>query len=273
MSMPGATTFVDEDPIADAGAADARGSWLRSVLERVALLGAVLLAWEIATRSFVPTFWVGSPSGVALQLWKWASSGLLWPHLEATVTVVIIGYALGAAAGIAGGLVLGFLPRLHRALAPFIAGIYSLPKVSLAPLFIIFLGIGYEAKIALVTIAVFFVVLFSTIDGIRNLDTDLVEAARSLGATRTEIVRNVVFPGMLVWIFTGMRIAIRYAWTSAILGELIAANQGLGYLIELSSGNYQPNGVFAAIAIVVALSVTGSSLLGVVERRFRYQQF
>ena len=144
---------------------------------------------------------------------------------------------------------------------PFLAGLYCLPKVALAPLFVILLGIDLASKIALVAISVFFIILYSTLDGIRDVDRDLVQAMRLMGATRREVSLRVLIPGCLRWVFTGMRIAIRYAFTAAVLGEVIAANRGVGYLVEAYAGQYNSTGVFAAVLVLVVCSLGISEVL------------
>src|SRR5260370_28026720 len=127
--------------------------------------------------------------------------------------------------------------------------------------FVIPFGIELESKIVLVISSVFFLLLYNTLDGVLDIDRDLVEALGLMGATRTEIVRKALIPGTLPWIFTGLRIAVRYALTAAILGELIASNQGIGYLIEFSAGQYNSTGVFAAVCVLVVCSVILTEIL------------
>lgn len=231
------------------------------VITRVALICLVLLAWEFASGTLVPKFWLSSPSAIAATLGGWISNGTIWGHLGATLTEMGIGYVIGCSLGVLFGLLLGFVPTISRVLMPFLGGLYCLPKVALAPLFVIMLGIDLASKVALVSITVFFLLLYSTIDGINDVDKDLVQSYRLMGATRSEISRKVLIPACLRWVFTGMRISVRYAFTAAILGEVIASNRGLGYLIEANSGQFNSTGVFAAILVLVACSFTMSEVL------------
>jgi NitT/TauT family transport system permease protein len=144
---------------------------------------------------------------------------------------------------------------------PYLSGLYCLPKVALAPLFVIVLGIDLGSKIALVAITVFFLILYSTLDGIRDVDRDLVQSMRLMGATRSEVSAKVLIPGCLRWVFSGMRIAVRYAFTAAVLGEVIAANRGIGYLVEANAGQFNSTGVFAAVLVLVLCSLTLSEAL------------
>lgn len=236
------------------------------IVARLVIIGAILLAWELLSGTLLPPFWFSSPSAIAGRLVIWLDDGTLWRHLEATLTAMIAGYVIGCAIGIAGGLLLGFMPFVQRVLTPYLSGLYALPKIALAPLFIILLGIDIESKIALVAITVFFLLLYSTIDGVRDVDRDLVQALNLMGATRREIAQKVLVPATLPWVFTGMRIAVRYALTAAILGEVIGANRGIGYLIEASAGQYNATGVFAAVLVLVVCCVGLTELLTRAER-------
>jgi NitT/TauT family transport system permease protein len=231
------------------------------IVTRGVIVVAFLLAWELASGTLVSKFWISSPSAVGAMLWRWVGDGTLWRHLYATLLAMGLGYAIGCAGGIAAGLLLGFLPRVQRTLMPFLTGLYALPKIALAPLFVIMLGIDIASKVALVAITVFFLLLYNTLDGVRNVDRDLVQSLELMGATRRETATWVLIPATLSWIFTGMRIAVRYALTAAILGEIIAANRGVGYLIESYAGQYNSTGVFAAVLVLVACCVVLTELL------------
>jgi len=261
-------------PLAFAGGRSGGSALARLLTTRGGRIGAraglvllILIAWQFAPAGRATNFWLSSPSLIAGTLWQWILDGTLWVHLQATLAVMAEGYALGCAAGIGLGIALGLLPRLHRVLAPFLAGFYAMPKIALAPLFIILLGVGEASKIALVAITVFFLVLTNTIDGVRDVDRDLVRALTLMGATRIEIIRKVLVRAALPWIFTGMRIAVRYAFTNTLLAELIAANRGLGFLIEFNSGNFNITGAYAGIAVLVLCSVLLTELLSRLEAR------
>jgi NitT/TauT family transport system permease protein len=233
---------------------------------RLLVVGVILALWQFVPVARGTKFWLSSPLQIISTLWGWIADGSIWIHLEATLTVMALGYVVGCVSGIVFGLLLGFLPRVHRVLTPYISGLYALPKIALAPLFIILLGIGVTSKVALVAITVFFLLLTNTIDGVRDVDRDLVRLLNLMGATRLEIVRKVLIPAALPWIFTGMRISVRYAFTNTLLAELIAANRGLGFLIEYNSGNFNATGSYAAILVLVLFSVTLTELLMRLEK-------
>ena len=240
------------------------------IASRIVLVALLLLLWEYAPVARATRFWMSSPSAILGTLWGWLFDGTIWAHLGSTLLVMSEGYVIGCVTGIGLGFLLGFFPRLSRVLAPVLASFYALPKIALAPLFVILLGVDNASKVALVAVTVFFLVLTSTIEGVREVDRDMVSALSLMGATRMEIVRKVLIWAALPWIFTGMRIAVRYAFTATLLAELIAANRGLGFLIELNSGNFNTTGAYAAIVVIIICSVLLTELLSRLESRMSH---
>ena len=234
---------------------------------RTLILLAGLAAWQLAPYGRGIELWVSRPVAILGRLADWIADGSLWRHVGATCLEMSSGYALGCLTGVLLGVVLGIFPRVARLLAPYVAALYAMPKIALAPLLVIVLGIGLASKIALVWVTVFFIVFISTLEGVRDVDRDLVQSLRLMGARDSEIIRKVLLPSALPWIFTSMRIAVRYAFTSALLAELIAANQGLGFLIEYHSGTFDTTGAYAAILVIVILSVALTEVLTRIERR------
>lgn len=260
--------------VASAGGRASFGAWLDDLVStgpgliaaRILVALAIVAAWEFLPPASV-RFWISSPSAIFSLTWTWMIDGTLWGHLGATLTVMSIGYVLGCLIGIGLGLALGLFPRVYEVVGPFLAAFYALPKIALAPLFIIMLGIGMESKIALVTLTVFFLLLNNTLNGVKNVDQDLVEALKLMGADQSEVVRKALLPATLAWIFTGMRIAVRYAFTNTMLAELISANMGLGFLLSYYSGRFDATGAFAAVLILVVFSVVMSEILMATERK------
>jgi NitT/TauT family transport system permease protein len=213
---------------------------------------------------------MSGPAEIVTRLWSWILDGSLWENVGATLLAMSLGYAIGSGVGIALGLLFGLMPRLHRVLSPYIAALYAMPKIALAPLFVIVFGIGLESKVVLVAITVFFLVLNSTLDGVRNVDRDLTRALALMGATRFELIRKVLVPATLPWIFTGMRIAVRYAFTNTLLAELIASNSGIGFMIEYYSGVFDATGTYAAILVLVIMSVGLTEILTQIEAKMSH---
>jgi NitT/TauT family transport system permease protein len=230
-------------------------------LGRAAILLAFLIAWQLASGALIPKMFVSDPISIAETIAHWIADGSLWNHLATSLLTLLLGYSLGAATGIAAGFLLGVAPFADRTLAPFIAAFYGLPKVALLPLFVIFLGIGIESKVALVAVVVAFLLFYNTRAGVRDVDPDLVSSLRLMGASREELLRKVFVPATLPWIYTGLRVAVGYALTTTVVGEVLSSNRGLGFLIESSAGRFNSAGVFAAVVVLVMLSLTITATL------------
>ena len=233
-------------------------------LARLLLVLILLAMWQYLPSKGL-RFWMSGPIDIVVRLLSWMLDGSLWENLGATLLAMVLGYLIGTSVGVALGLLFGLMPRVHRVLSPYITALYAMPKIALAPLFVIVFGIGLEPKVALVAITVFFLVLNSTLDGVRNVDRDLVSTLTLMGATRFEVIGKVLVPATLPWIFTGMRISVRYAFTNTLLAELIAANSGIGFMIEYYSGIFDATGTYAAILVLVIMSVGLTELLTQVE--------
>jgi NitT/TauT family transport system permease protein len=231
------------------------------VVLRILLFVLILGALEIFPWPASAKLWMIKPSAIVQTVWAWFVEGLVWRHLSATLVTMSLGYVTGCVLGICGGLLLGLLPRVNRTLTPFLAAANALPKIALAPLLIIVFGLGYASKVPLVAATVFFLVLSSTLDGVKSADLDTLDCMKIMGATRAEQIYKVLFPSALPWVFMGMRISVRYAFTNTILAELIGANSGLGYLIESHASQFDATGTYAAVLILVIVSVSLTEIL------------
>ncbi len=234
---------------------------------RIGVFAVLLVAWQLASGPLIPKFWISDPVAIGHALWTWVADGSIWSHVGATLLTMILGYGIGSLAGIALGFVLGTFPRALDMAAPVLTGLFCLPKVALLPLFVIALGIGIASKVALVATVVVFLTLYSTIDGVRDVDRDLIDSLRLMGATRWEILTKVVVPSALPWVYTGLRIAVSYALTTTVVGELLSSNRGIGFLIESAANRFNSAGVFAAVLVLVLVSVLITELLVAIERR------
>lgn len=234
---------------------------------RLLLLAALLLAWHLMSVYLVDPFWISSPTAVLDRLSGWIFSGTLYGALVATVYATIVGFVLGGIAGAALGFVLGRSERLARLLDPFIAAIYALPKVALAPLFILWFGLGITSKIMLSAVLVLFLVFYNTFAGVRSVDRDLVNTLRLFGGSRIQVLSLVVIPSASRWVFAGFRIAAPYALAGAVVGEMIASNQGLGYLLRAASGNFDTAGTFASLLVIMLIASLINVTISAAERR------
>jgi sulfonate transport system permease protein len=233
---------------------------------RLVVLAVVLVAWQLMAGPVVSVEFASKPTLVWDQLSTWATDGTLWSNAWVTVQEILLGYALGAAAGV----VVGFTPTPQRVfsavLDPFVMSLYAIPKVALAPLFIVWFGIGLEMKVILAAVTVFFLVFLNTAAGIRQVDEALLDAVRLMGANRRQVLRKVVLPASMTGVLTGLRIAIPYALIGAVIGELVASNHGLGYLIDQSASTFDTAGVFAALVALTVIAAILNALVNVLGR-------
>ena len=223
--------------------------------------------WEFASGRWFDAFFVSSPSAIGVRLARWLSDGSLWVHVWATLWATSIGFAIGTAIGLVLGLWLGLSPFAARLLDPFLSALNALPKVALAPLFILWFGIGIESKVALAAIVVLFLVFLNTFTGVREVDQDLIDAVRMMKARRSQVLGKVIIPSAASWVFASLKISVPYALIGAVLGEMIAANRGLGYLVQYAGAQLDTAGVFAALFAIAALAVALNALVDVFQTR------
>ena len=237
-----------------------------SVLQAILVIGWLAL-WEFTAWKLNSDFWTSRPSAVAMALVRWWKSGTLATDLKLTLSAAAGGFVIGSVAGGVTGFILGWVKRLGNLFEPIILSIYTLPKIALAPLFVLWFGIGLINKVMFSGMLVFFMVLFTTFQGTRQVDRDLVENARVLGANRWDIWTKIAIPYSAVWVFTGIRIGLPYALIGAIVGEFIAAEAGVGFRIKEATSFFDTASVFAGLVVLMVISGTLLGLLKIIERR------
>lgn len=166
------------------------------------------------------------------------------------------------------GIAMGTLGPLYRIFEPLITGLYSLPKVALIPLLVLWFGITIHSKIALAAILVFFLVFYNTFTGVRTIDRSLLQVVQVMGASRFQSFFYIVIPAALSSILLGLRVSLPQAMVGAVVGEIWAASRGLGYLVAYTGSQFDSTGTFAALIVLMILSVLLIRVLDVVERRF-----
>jgi NitT/TauT family transport system permease protein len=231
------------------------------------MAAAALLLWELASHAFKLEFWITSPSEVAKELVRWYLSGQLLTDLKLTLMAAGLGFVFGSIAGGIIGFLLGWVRRLGDLFEPFVLSLYSVPKIALAPLFVLWFGIGVTNKIMFAAMLVFFMVFFTTYQGTRQVDRDLVENARLMGAGRWDIWTKIAIPYAGIWVLTGIRIGLPYALIGAIVGEFVASEAGVGYRIKEATSFFSTASVFAGLVVLMGISLTLLTLLKLVERR------
>jgi len=232
------------------------------------LLGiAILFAWQGVSGRLVDDFFISNPLKVGQRLWEWIATGSIFVHLWATVYATILGFIIGSVIGAALGLWLGVSVFTSRLLNPYLSALNALPKVALAPLFVLWFGLGIESKIALAAVLVLFLVFLNTFAGVRQVEQDLIDMARLMRATRFQVLQKVILPSTLSWLFAGLRVSVPYALIGAVLGEMIASNRGLGYLVQYSGAQFDTAGVFAVLIIIAALAMALNMLVDLLQNR------
>jgi NitT/TauT family transport system permease protein len=235
-------------------------------IKRIILALVALALWELIARIFGLQFYVSEPSLIGQRLAAWINDGTLLHHTWITLVETLAGFIGGAAFGIAAGLLMGRASTADQLLSPFLTAFYSLPKVALAPLFVLWFGIELKMKIIFVAIVVFFPVFLNTYAGVRNVGREQISIMRLMGAREHHLVTKVILPSALVWVFVGLRLSIPYALIGALIAEMLASNQGLGYLVASSSAMFDTASTMAALVVVVAIALCLNGAVRIGER-------
>jgi NitT/TauT family transport system permease protein len=257
---------------ADTDAGEPRESWFakhqRFFIGLAALL-VVAAAWQLATEVFhlENVNFASSPSRIAAAEWQYFIHGNGFSDASKTGTEFLLGLALAIAVGIPVGIAIGWYPVASAICEPFINLLYATPFVALAPLFVLWFGIGLESKVAVVFAASIISIVVTTAAGVRTVENSLVSVARTYRANSFQIFRTLVLPGTLPSITSGIRLATGHALTGAIVAELIASTGGVGYFINTASTSFDPDQTMAGIAVVAFAGLVLASILRKIERK------
>ncbi|MBI4493098.1 MAG: ABC transporter permease [Chloroflexi bacterium] len=249
---------------------------MRAAFERheTRIIGALgvlgfLLLWELGSGTpYAPAQYVSSPSRIASATRLLLERGTLQRDISTSLVEYALGVSLAVVAGIALGLLLGWYRPLDELFAPFTAFLYAVPKVAFIGLIVIYLGIGFTTKAALVFLNVLFPVLIATHAGVRNVDPTYVKCARSFGASDWQLFSGVVLPSAVPFILTGLRLGAGYGMVGVIVAEFYASTAGIGYLIKLASQRFLMDQVFVGVGFTALFGFAILSALGALERRF-----
>lgn len=235
---------------------------------QVAIFVAFIIGWNVAVDTgWMDPFFVSTPRAVADTVVDAFSTGAVWTHGWITLRTTLIGFAAGAAGGVLTGMLFARLPMLDSVLSPYFAAINAMPRVALAPLFILWFGIGTASKAWFAVSLVYFIVLLSTEAGVKSVDAELITNARVLGASKRQIFTKVILPSSVPTIFAGLRLGLVYALLGVVFGEMLSAQAGLGQQISFFAGTYRTDGVLAMVLVLSAMSLVLSGVLSLVERR------
>lgn len=255
-----------------ASARAARRRYWSVLIWRWAILALFLGGWELASRTgLIDEFFFSKPSDIAFRLYEWVtegtSEGPLWYHLWVTMEEALIGFFTGSIAGIVVGIALGRSRMLADIFSIYIKVINSIPRVVLAPIFIMLLGLGLASKVALAFVMVFFVVFANAFQGVREADRNLLANAQILGARGWQLTRSVVIPSAMSWIFASLHVSFGFAIVGAIVGEFVGSRYGIGLLINIAKGAFDAAGMYAAIVVIMVVALAAEQLMTAVESR------
>jgi NitT/TauT family transport system permease protein len=245
-----------------------RRNWNRhKILSGKLALGVALVAlWQLGSVALGHDF-VAAPLAVVARIWALAAGGELAHHTLVTVWEALAGFAIGGGLGVALPFLLRRSPRLTTALDPFITVAMGVPKLALAPLLILWFGIGIFSKIVFVAALVFFILFFNTLAGVRSVSPPLIATARVMGAGEWTIAREIAWNTTLPYVFAGIKIALPRALSAAVVGEFIASDAGLGYYINNARAMADSTGIFAGIIVVTVLVIVLNAALQRVQAR------
>jgi NitT/TauT family transport system permease protein len=234
---------------------------------RVAIIGGFFFLWEIASGRWIEPFLISSPSRIFTSLFSGFREGDLIQHTWVTFQEIAIGFPVGAISGIALGYAFGRSRLLAEVFEPIIIALNGIPRTALAPLFIVWLGIGLWSKVGVVFLLTFFLNFFNTYTGMRQMDQEYVDLASLMGVKGWKLSFKVIFPAISPYVFTGIRTSIPFAVIGAIVGEFVAATEGVGFFIRMSAGIFRTADVFVGIIVLMIMVIIMDKIAAVIERR------
>lgn len=221
---------------------------------RLLLLAGFVLVWEVSVRrGWIDRFLVSQPSLLFRQTWDWVASGYVFRHLWVTLEEMLLGFLAGTLLGILIGFLFAFMPVVARIFDPLMVLLNALPRVVLAPLFVLWFGLGLLSKVVMAVSLVFFVVFFSTYTGLREVDRDIVNNARILGGSRRQLIQHVYVPAAMTWIFSSLRTSVGFALIGAVVGEYLGASEGMGWVIAYAEAQFNSTQVIAGLIVLMAV--------------------
>jgi NitT/TauT family transport system permease protein len=239
---------------------------------RLAILVILLGLWEACARTgIIDSFFYSYPTAIAERTWELIVEGTdeapLWYHLWITMEESLIGFVSGSVIGVICGVLLGRNRMAADIFSVYITTLNAIPRVVLAPIFILLFGFGLWSKVALSFIMVFFVVFSNAFQGVREADRAMLANARILGASPWQLTRSVVLPSAMSWIFASLHISFGFAIVGAIVGEFIGARYGIGFIIQTARGVHDTAEMYGAIVIIVVVVLSAEYLMTLIERR------
>ena len=235
---------------------------------RLAVVLLILVAWEIAARFVVDPMFIAPPSRVVASLGAvWNTSGVP-AALRLTLFELAVAFSISTVVGLVVGLAVGLRPFARRSVMPIILLLYGLPQITILPIFILLFGIGPLSKIAFGITHGTFVIIIAIVAGVQNLKPILLVSARSMGASRWQILRWVIFPHMIPSLFAGMRLGMSGALLGVLLAELYVSTAGIGHFTTMFTENFDPTKLFGLVAMLAAMAIVLNEIVRRAETRF-----
>lgn len=239
----------------------------KSRLLSALLFIAVLAIWEMATRQFsLSALVLPPPSAVAVALWSGLTSGYFWPHIVSTLQALLLGLFIGSVVGLLAGMALAESALLERVLKPYVVVSQVVPKLALAPLFVLWFGFGMLPTVLITALICFFPLMENTLTGVRQVDAQRLQLFRMLGATRLQTLLRLKLPTGLPAILAGLRVAVVLALVGAVVAEFMGASQGLGAVVIAAQGMMDTTLMFAALVLIAAMGLLLYQACLVLER-------
>lgn len=261
-------TRVPAETLARSGKQPLRRGRLITTLLQLGVFVAFLAAWQLVVRwGLIDPFFVSRPTDVYHFLIEFLKTGEAWVATLATLRATLLGFLLGSAAGMLAGFVFSTLPYLGDIFRPFLTALNALPRVALAPMFILWFGIGIESKVYLAVSLVFFIVLLNTEAAIKNTDRELITMSLINGASARQQFFKIALPASVPALFAALRLSLVYSLLGVVVGEMLAAERGLGLQLTLYSGTFRAAGVFGVLAILVVIALILNGVMVALERR------
>ena len=220
--------------------------------------------WENPNRA---AFFFGEPLKIFHVVWVWFSEGAIYQHLWVTLQETALAFVIGSVLGLAVGLWLGLSPTASALLDPYITAMNAMPRVVLAPIFMVWFGLGIWSKVALGVTLVFFIVFFNVYQGVKEVSPVILNNTVMLGANRKQLLRYVYLPSATSWVFSSLHVSVGMAFVGAVVGEYLGSAKGVGYLIQQAEGAFDINTVFAGILVLTAFALVLDFAVGRAERK------
>lgn len=247
-------------------------------LWQAGLLIAIFVLWHLMTApGLVPplffdnenkaAFFFGEPAKIFHVIWVWFTGGEIYAHLWITLQETALAFVIGTLLGLAVGLWLGLTPFASAVADPFIKGLNAMPRVILAPIFMVWFGLGIWSKVALGVTLVFFIVFFNVYQGVKEVSPVVLNNVRMLGANRTQLLQHVYLPSATSWVFSSLHTSVGMAFVGAVVGEYLGSAKGVGYLIHQAEGTFDINTVFAGILVLTVFALLLDALVTVAENK------